>query len=67
MNRQQMEMSFDSAVAFRPSARRARRQTRARWWFEQMRQVVERTGDLPAPEALPGDSRGRLSQKPERN
>jgi len=42
MNGQQMEIRFDSSPAFRPFRRRRRRQlTRARWWFAQMRQVVD--------------------------
>jgi len=43
MNGQQLEMRFDSQ--FRPLIRRQRRSTRARWWFAQMRQVVDRAWD----------------------
>ena len=43
MNGQQLEMRFDSQ--FRPLIRRRRCSTRARWWFAQMRQVVDRAWD----------------------
>ncbi len=52
MNRQQLEMNLDCSVAFLPAARRQRRLTRARWWFAQMRQVVDRAWDSePTPPA----------------
>jgi len=48
----QMEMSFGEAVRF--GTRRQRRLTRAQWWFQRMRQVVERTTDWqPAPAFRP--------------
>ncbi|MBU6398723.1 MAG: hypothetical protein KGS61_00260 [Verrucomicrobia bacterium] len=40
MNRVQMELGFDPTAAFTPSRRR-RRLTRARWWFDRMRAVVD--------------------------
>ena len=50
----QMEMSFNNARACGISSRRQRRISRARWWFERMRQVVERAADWqPAPAAPP--------------
>src|SRR5439155_18234610 len=52
MNRQQLEMSFDSSNLLRPLPRRHRRTSRARWWFAQMRQVIERALDSePVPSA----------------
>ena len=51
MNREQLEMSFAGSIAFRP-ALRPRRLTRARWWFAQMRQVVDGARDSgPTPHA----------------
>jgi hypothetical protein len=51
----QMEMSFGSAAGSR--THRQRRQSRARWWFERMRQIVDRatdwqTGPPPRPEQI---------------
>jgi len=68
MNRQQLEMSFEGPVAFRPVIRRHRRMVRARWWFEQMRQVVDRAWDWePAPPARPEQVSLTLAQGHERN
>jgi len=50
MNRHQLEMNFDSITDFKPARRGRGRVTRARWWFAQMRQVVERTwNSFPTP------------------
>ena len=51
----QLEMTFDRmSFMFRPADRRQRRFGRARWWFEQMRQVVDRAFDWqPAPTGRP--------------
>jgi hypothetical protein len=51
MTKQQMELGLDHPLGFRRAVRRQRRQTRARWWFAQMRQVVS-----DAPEAGPANS-----------
>ncbi len=49
-----MELGFEAARAIRPAARRERRLSRARWWFEQMHRVVDRACDWqPAPPARP--------------
>jgi len=68
MKRQQLEMRFESAAAFRPGSRRGRRQTRARWWFTQMRQAVDNVEgwdvELVEPSKPAGISTG---QKPETN
>ena len=54
LQRQQMELGFDAARAFRPAAHRERRLSRARWWFEQMHRVVDRAcGWQSAPPARP--------------
>lgn len=43
-----MELGLDNALKFRRASRRQRRQTHARWWFAQMRQIVNN-----APEPIP--------------
>jgi hypothetical protein len=44
----QMEMSFGKAT------RQAGKPTRARWWFQRMRQIVDRATDWqPAPQPRP--------------
>jgi len=66
MNGQQLEMRFDSQ--FRPLIRRQRRSIRARWWFAQMRQVVDRAWDWgPAQPARPGQVFLPSSHTPEQN
>jgi len=53
MNRQQLEMSFDASASFRPRIR-PRRQSRAQWWFDRMRDVVDQALDWrPAPTPRP--------------
>jgi hypothetical protein len=53
-DRQQLEISFAGACTFRPVVRRQKRLTRARWWFRQMRSVVNQARDwAPAPEPRP--------------
>jgi hypothetical protein len=48
----QMEMSFGSAAGSR--TRRQHRPSRARWWFERMRQIVDRATDWqPVPPPRP--------------
>ena len=56
-DRQQLEISFDGNCNFRPAVRRQKRLTRARWWFSQMRQVVNRAIDWePAEPGRPEQS-----------
>ncbi len=48
----QLEMSFDQSIKCRPLGRRQRRLSRAQWWFDRMRQTVDRALDwqpVPAP------------------
>lgn len=45
MNRQQLEIAFENPSGFRRTSRSRRRMTRARWWFEQMRIVVDQATD----------------------
>ncbi|HLP78035.1 MAG TPA: hypothetical protein VK327_14085 [Candidatus Paceibacterota bacterium] len=54
MTNQQMELGFDKARVC-PSAKRLQRKSaRASWWFERMRQVVDRALDWqPVPPARP--------------
>ncbi len=51
----QLELELDRTATFRPhNLRRQRRLQRAHWWFEQMRQVVDRALDRrPVPPAPP--------------
>jgi hypothetical protein len=54
MNKQQLEMTFEGANQSSPPARRQRRQSRAQWWFAQMRRVVNQAFDWkPVPAARP--------------
>jgi hypothetical protein len=48
MNRRQMEMRFEDSRDLCRSSRPRRRLTRARWWFQQMRLVVDQTPDWDA-------------------
>jgi hypothetical protein len=45
MNTQQIEMSFGTGLAGRKIAPQCQRRSRARWWFGQMRLVVESAVD----------------------
>jgi hypothetical protein len=48
----QIEMSFETGSRWLP--RRQRRLTRAQWWFQRMRQVVDRAMDWqPVPPSRP--------------
>jgi len=54
IKRNQMELGFDGSPRVRPTMRRQRRLTRARWWFQQMRTVVNQAIDWSsAPPARP--------------
>ena len=48
MLNEQLELSFGANRQCHWQTRRQRRTTRARWWFERMRDVVERAIE-PAP------------------
>jgi len=49
----QLELAFNGSIAFRASAA-PRRPSRANWWFERMRQIVDCACDWqPAPMARP--------------
>jgi hypothetical protein len=45
MGKHQLEINFAAPVVVRPVAARRRRMTRARWWFERMRDVVDQARD----------------------
>ena len=50
----QMELGLDKARSCRSSQRPQRRLSRANWWFQQMREVVDRAVDWrSAPRARP--------------
>lgn len=45
MNKQQLEIQFDTQVQRRPFSASEQRRRRAQWWFGQMRTVVESAFD----------------------
>ena len=50
----QLELSLTNARGCHPLSRRQRHLSRARWWFERMRQVVDRAIEwTPAPAPRP--------------
>jgi hypothetical protein len=50
----QMELGFENALRPQPLMQRQSRLRQARWWFERMRQVVDRALDRgPRPTARP--------------
>jgi hypothetical protein len=52
MHNAQLEMSFQGAT--RVLSRRQRRLSRAQWWFQRMRQIVDRAIEWqPSPPARP--------------
>jgi hypothetical protein len=54
MNDQQMELGFGRERVCPSVNRRQRRLNRARWWFERMREAVDRALDWqPAPPPRP--------------
>ena len=54
MTTQQMELGFDNMLSSGLMAAQQRRANRASWWFERMRQIVDRAMDWePAPLARP--------------
>ncbi|MFO1488791.1 MAG: hypothetical protein U1F65_09960 [Verrucomicrobiota bacterium] len=54
MMNQQMELGIGNAAICRSLNRPKRRQTRAQWWFEQMREAVDKAFDWrTAPPARP--------------
>jgi hypothetical protein len=52
--KQQMELGFDKARVCPSVRRRQSKSTRAKWWFDRMRDAVDRAIDWqPAPAARP--------------
>jgi hypothetical protein len=50
----QLEMSFNNGRGCQTTSRRQRRLSRAQWWFQRMREVVDRATDWrPAPSPRP--------------
>jgi hypothetical protein len=45
MNNQQLEIRLPTAACRRPGNYRQRRVSRARWWFSQMRRVVDEAAE----------------------
>ena len=62
---QQMELGLAGANRCPRVARRERRLHRANWWFDQMRQVVDRAFDWPATPRFQAEQ-GWLDQQAER-
>ena len=42
---EQMELTFKQAAEYKAAVKRQRRVSRAQWWFERMRQAVDRALD----------------------
>ena len=62
MHKRQLEISFTAPEVMQPPIRRQRRMTRARWWFERMRSVVDQAWDWSAgPPAPPEQVRMELT------
>ena len=62
-NKQQLEITLPTATCRRPGNYRQRRVSRARWWFNQMRRVVDDAiAWTPAPAARPEQSQLPLAQ-----
>jgi hypothetical protein len=54
MTNQQMELGFGNVRVCRSLNRPHRRQTRAQWWFDRMREAVDKAFDWqPAPQPRP--------------
>jgi hypothetical protein len=54
MRNQQLEITLPTATCRRPANYRQRRVSRARWWFSQMRRVVDEAIEwTPAPTTHP--------------
>lgn len=54
MTNQQMELGFGNARVCPSANRRQRKSSRASWWFERMREAVDRAFDWqPAPPPRP--------------
>ena len=54
MNKEQLEMRFNSSAKDRLPFRAQQRRSRAKWWFQQMRVAVDTALDWkPAPPARP--------------
>jgi hypothetical protein len=63
MNNQQLEISLQATACRRRGNYRQRRVSRARWWFNQMRRVVDQAIDwAPAPVARSEQSKLPLVQ-----
>jgi hypothetical protein len=47
MKNVQLQLSFDINQNYRPLPSRQRRVSRARWWFDRMRELVDRAPEWP--------------------
>ena len=54
MNKEQLEMSFNASIRCRQAVPSRPRRSRAQWWFNRMRAVVDNALDrTPAPSPRP--------------
>ena len=47
MKNVQLQLSFENTRSCRPVPSRHRRLSRARWWFDRMRELVDRAPEWP--------------------
>jgi hypothetical protein len=63
MNNQQLEITLQAPACRRPGNYRQRRVSRARWWFGQMRRVVDQAIEgAPSPAIRPEQTKLTLPQ-----
>ena len=63
MNKHQLEITLPTATCRRPGNYRQRRVSRARWWFSQMRRVVDQAVEwTPAPAVRPEQAKLPLAR-----
>lgn len=63
MKNQQLEIGLKSPTCRRPATLRQRRVARARWWFSQMRRVVEEASEWQGASAREEQTRLPLAQE----
>ncbi len=60
----QLELGLLNQPPRKPAGRRLRRSKRARWWFDQMREVVSHARDWP-PATMPTEASRQISAQPD--
>ncbi len=61
INRQQLELGLAGEPGSRGKLSKPRRMTRARWWFSQMRQIVDQAREWPLA-SVPEDPQFHLAK-----